>query len=90
MICHTKCFAQLFLVAEKLLGCRNYTGMKIMEKEQKNDRFKVSDRNSLFRKRDLFLNRELRSDTLKRFFFCSFSIIIIPPSFRPTLTTSSA
>ena len=72
MIWHTKMFVQLFVVAQKLLGCRNYTGMKIMEKEQKNDRFKVSDRNSLFRKRDLFLNRELRSDTLKRFFSALF------------------
>ena len=71
-------FVQLFFVAQKLLGCRNYTGMKIMEKEQKNDRFKVSDRNSPFRKRSIFLNGELRSDTLKRSFFCSFSMIFIP------------
>ena len=36
MNCQTKCFVQLFAVAQKLLGCRNYTGMKLYEKEQKN------------------------------------------------------
>jgi len=57
---------------------RNDGGIIMIEKEQKKNRFKVSDRNSLFRKRSLFLNRELRSDTLKRSFFCSFSMIFIP------------
>ena len=78
-----KCFVQLFFVAQKFLGCRNYTGMKILEKEQKNDSFRVSVRNSRFRKRDLFLKRELRSDTLKRSFFMLFfdhyNSSVIPP-----------
>ena len=37
MICQTKCFVHLFVVAQNFLGCRNYTGMKIYEKEHKND-----------------------------------------------------
>ncbi len=61
-----------------ILVRRNDGGIIMIEKELKNGRFTIIFRNSRFRKRSLFLNRELRNMKVNRPFFCSVSRIFIP------------